>query len=964
MTADKVVFAPVGVNVPDRASVAPALCDDSEAKRILLDVMGVKAIDDGVWESVLRESLTTVSNDPFEAHYSGWRAFWTKLRAAPESVRQRFVAYNRSRIRVRRRDGHWVLADAVLLPGELISSDDTSSNQNVLIDSAMHGNDGALLTALEVVEFPKDTNEAVSDRYGSREWHDVYGLCEWHDDCGRTYENTHHNSASLNYLEPVGLKMPKGWGFLATLSGTPNAKLTDRFLARIGQNEFVDKLPFGHRTVSSYPKIYVPHPLPWFLLKCGTVLVGDATVRLAAIVARRRNPALARIDNWERLQPALARLEPTFPPNPVSVANIRDLWLASSRRLPLHSRSLTTHCVIFGVVPRTMKSFPTRFAQSGEVPLSDVFVTGSPDLARRARRPDRMVVTLDDDARKLWLSKGARNLSELIAPAWATVSGPADLLVSVVPELADVLRSDALNTARCQPVSELKLNIVDACEPIPCLMWENALFFDAEQLGRFSRAERLKVLINEVAAAGWLNYEPADALRRIGDARVDERRAKIASGASLAERLLLAVGGRDEPLRQALGGLAGADFVRQCTPLQLAELTLAQLGPAALAAFKEALEAEGLRPPSRWNTAEARSFVASIGFPQEFAASPEPRREPEEDISGPIELPPLHDFQEEVLEGIRELLARGTTRRRAVVCLPTGAGKTRVTVEAAVLFVLKPEWDHRSVLWVAQTDELCEQAVQAFRQVWLNLGAQRTDLRIVRLWDRNPNPAAEEPDRPVVVVASIQTLNSRMGTEGLAWLQKPGLVVVDECHHAITPSYTNLLRWLDAEALRPGVPENEEPPIIGLSATPFRTDDEESQRLAKRFDNRWFPANQEQLVSRLRSQGVLAEPEDESLPSGSDLLEEEIEQLSQLPEPWEGLDFENLLEAINQRLASDEQRNLRLLERISAMWRTFDTILCQFRVARKRNVGTAEPRRNFRRRHQWQHADCGAPLFP
>ena len=195
----------------------------------------------------------------------------------------------------------------------------------------------------------------------------------------------------------------------------------------------------------------------------------------------------------------------------------------------------------------------------------------------------------------------------------------------------------------------------------------------------------------------------------------------------------------------------------------------------------------------------------------------------------------------------------------------------------------------------------------------MNLGAQHTDLRIVRLWGGNPNPAAQSPDRPVVVVASIQTLNSRMGAEGLAWLRKPGLVVVDECHHAITPSYSNLLRWLDAEAPQRDAQQKEEPPIVGLSATPFRTDDDESQRLAKRFDNRWLPADQEALYARLRRQGVLAQAVYEAAPSGAGLLDEEIERLAQLPASWEGLDFENLLEAINQRLAGDPKRNERLV---------------------------------------------------
>jgi superfamily II DNA or RNA helicase len=155
-----------------------------------------------------------------------------------------------------------------------------------------------------------------------------------------------------------------------------------------------------------------------------------------------------------------------------------------------------------------------------------------------------------------------------------------------------------------------------------------------------------------------------------------------------------------------------------------------------------------------------------------------------------------------------------------------------------------------------------------------------------------------------------------MSAEGLAWLRNPGLVVVDECHHAITPSYSNLLRWLNAEAPRRFAHQKYEPPIVGLSATPFRTDDDESQRLASRFDSRWLPPDQEALHARLRTQGVLAQAVYEAPQSGARLLNDEIEQLAQLPEPWEGLDFENVLEAINQRLAGDPKRNERLVDHI------------------------------------------------
>lgn len=909
LTADKVVFAPAGVSVPSRSTVSSELCADTSAKRILGDVMKVKPLDDSVWESVLRESLIN-QNYPKEALDAVWRAFWENLRKAPETVRRKFLGQNKSKIRVRRHDTTWTLFDHALLPGALVNSDDTSSNRSVLVDSIYHGEDGASLTCLGVCQFPegpddqsfKDVKEELSD---------------WLRDCRDTYKSTHQNSASRDYLEPVSLMMPDGWHFLPKLIGTPNAKLTKHFLDRLNKNEFVSNLNFGHWSVASYPKIEVSHPLARFLVRYGTVQVGHENIRLAAVIARRHEPALAKIDNWEQLRPAIEKLGQADSKNPHTSTDIREFWLALIKTFATPSalaadslQELWAGAAKDEVVPDTLCT------EAGEIQLSHVFVTSSPDLAHRARKPDRIILTLDEAALKLWQIRGARKLTELIKPAWANAVGPTVLLVSAVPELADVLLPEAAKVARCQPVSELKLTIAETSEPVPCLMWENTLHLDLDQLAMQSRADRFSLLINEVAAAGWLRCDPKQALHVLCDTGVDERRAAVASGHSLAERLLLAVGKKGDPLRNALGGLANMDFIQSCPLPTLSELTLAQLGPATLTTLKDTLKAEGLNPPSRWNTVEARSFVASIGFPEEFAASPETRREPEEYISGPIELPSLHDFQNEVLTGIRNLISSGTKRRRAVVSLPTGGGKTRVTVEGAVLLVLKPEGDSRTVLWVAQTDELCEQAVQSFRQVWLNLGAEKTDLRIFRLWGGNPNPAPQVLDKPLVFVATIQTLNSRMGTNGLAWLQQPGLVVLDECHQAITPSYTNLLRWLDAEAPRQNAPEMDEPPILGLSATPFRTDGDESRRLAKRFDNRWFPTDQAQLHARLLSQGVLSKAIYEGMQSGIGLIQEELDRLDQIPEPWQGLDFENILEAINQRLAGNKQRNERLVERI------------------------------------------------
>ena len=911
-TAAGAVLAPEGVSVPGRASVAAVLQSNPEAQRILSDVLRVSELDDQVWASILAEALQ-VPTWPAEAREAGWKAFWSRLRRAPAGVRRDFLEAHRGSVRVRRRDGKWVKADSALLPGGLVDDGDPSSNSKVLIDPDSHGSDRASLAALGVRDVP-------AGDIGPAGYTEISGetqlLSPWLEACRNRYRETHRNSASWSYLEPRQLSMPRGYGLLAELTGAAKARFTFQLLDRLAEPAFRKSVRFGHTTMSVYPSIHVPHPLPWYVLDRGAVQLGSSTAPLKALVARRNQTVLRQLPDWSRIDSALGWLDTAFPTVPVTQDELREFWVALIDALvspdALDGDALTDLWIGAakdGVVPTGLPS-PT-----GSVPLSAAFVTTSADLARRARAPGRVVVVLDPPTMKLWLDKDAQNLSSLIQAEWDDIAGPPERLTDVVPELGDVLRAGVREAARCQRVTRLRLRIADSEEAAPCLMWGGALLLDVEQLAPLSRAERLRRLLAEIAAAGWLDGSLESALARLGDAGVDERRAHVAQGATLAERLLRAVGSRVEPLLNALGKtLRDMDFVRQCSPLQLAELVLAHLGPAALAALPDTLRAEGLRPPASWGTAAARAFAAAIGFPPEFASSPEAQREPEEWISGPIELQPLHDFQQEVLEGLRALLASGSRRRRAVISLPTGGGKTRVTVEAAVRLVLAPEGTTRSVLWIAQTDELCEQAVQAFRQVWVNLGARRTDLRIVRLWGGNPNPTRLQPDKPVAVVASIQTLNYRFGAADLDWLRTPGLVVVDECHHAITPSYSALLRWLDAEAPRPGATEKDEPPIIGLSATPFRTDDDESQRLARRFDSRWLPSDQEQLYARLRSQGVLARAEYDSLDSGVGLTDEELTKLGKLGEPWEGLDFENLLEAINQRLAGDARRNERLVK--------------------------------------------------
>lgn len=754
LTADEAILAPDGVDIPGREAVATALSDDAEARRILIDVMKVTEPNDSFWQNELRDKLSRAGSENLDAN---WRTFWKLLRLAPEAIRNQFVESNKTQIRVHRRDGSWVPWYRVLLPGRIVAAADDSPNQKVLVNKRTHEGDEAIVRMAGVADLP-------GGRVCEQRAEGTHSLSGWLDECRWLYKRTHRNSARRDYLDSKCFEMPCGWDLLPMLSGGANAELTSHFLSRLAANEFCDKVDFGHSTMSSYQRLMVQNPLAWLILKYGKVRVGDAVIRVNTVAARLHKPAISHVVDWAQLLPSIEKAAGLETRKTPTEDEISDLWLSLIDNLAVSSALADgSLCDLWrgagedGVVPDELH------LDGCMVPLERIYVTTSPDLASRASKAGFAVVTLDSETYELWLKHGAIDLTQRVQAEWAEALDAVGLLFSF-PEFAakDVLSQEA-STAHCRPVSALHLRIGKSSEPLPCLMWEGELLVDNEQLSRLSRADRLKLLLEAAGDAGWLQGSAVDALAILGDSQVDERRAKVAEADTLAERLLRAVGGRREPLQQALGHVGHADFVKECELPALAELVLSQLGPAVLNDLRDALRAEGLNPPSRWGSAEAREFVASIGFPDAFAASTQSRREAEETISGPIDLGPLHEFQKGVLKSIRKLVRRGNGRRRAVISLPTGAGKTRVTVQAAIELVLKPEGDRRSVLWIAQTGELCEQAVQAFRQVWINRGAKNTDLRIVRLWDSNPNPAAREPEKPVVVVASIQTAQQPPG---------------------------------------------------------------------------------------------------------------------------------------------------------------------------------------------------------
>ena len=335
--------------------------------------------------------------------------------------------------------------------------------------------------------------------------------------------------------------------------------------------------------------------------------------------------------------------------------------------------------------------------------------------------------------------------------------------------------------------------------------------------------------------------------------------------------------------------------------LRLADLAMVVYGIDVLHAFREDLEQAGLEPPSRWaGGAIARKFVGDLGFPKEYAGFEEVRRDPLLEVDGPPNLPELHPFQKKVLINIQRLI-NGSGRKRGLLSLPTGAGKTRVTVQA-LIELMRNNVLKGPILWAAQTDELCEQAVQTWSEVWRSSGPQKL-LPISRLWAGNQAERLESEIH--VVIATIAKLQGCFGRSEYEWLSQTTCVVIDEAHTAITPEYTALLDW---QGLGRG---KDRCPLIGLTATAFRgTSREETERLVNRFGQHRLDCGifGEDPYSELQSAGVLARVRHEIL-EGSEirLTDQELEQLIQT---------RRFPASAEERLGLDSNRNRVLLNSI------------------------------------------------
>jgi superfamily II DNA or RNA helicase len=255
----------------------------------------------------------------------------------------------------------------------------------------------------------------------------------------------------------------------------------------------------------------------------------------------------------------------------------------------------------------------------------------------------------------------------------------------------------------------------------------------------------------------------------------------------------------------------------------------------------------------------------------------------------------LFEHQAKALRKVERLLE--VEPRRALLHMPTGSGKTRTAMNLVSNYLRNRE--KGVVVWLAHSEELCEQAWEEFSKAWSVLGIR--DVPLIRYWGNYDADLKLIQDG--VIIAGLKKAYSRLisdDTQFRVLSTRNPLVVMDEAHQAIAPTYQLIIDQL----LQPMSGAQ----LLGLSATPGRTwnDPDADRKLSNFFANRKVTLKVDGFdspVTFLINKRYLAQPKFQEIKVASDvdLTEDEKKRIKET--------FE-LPTSVLERLGKDDKRNL------------------------------------------------------
>ncbi len=724
------------------------------------------------------------------------RSFWDAIHELGEArALKALESVSRlDRIPVRTAAGAFRTADMVLLPGAIV---DPESDASCCVDPLFHAADGRLLERIGVTEVPGWTAVQKS------EWNSPLGrYLDW---CNREWRSmlqersSRRPNSDTEVIEPVDQSRVASRWFpthelvLKAAGDQGKANFSRHLMASDGWDA---SWVVRHRS-GPYPPLEVPSPAAHLIRELGMLDSSQGLVTVAGAFG----PAFSE---WRDVLPVVqlsASAATALGLERSAEDVIRDRWSPELFERIAAEADVAEHAHAVGLL-RFAAEQHCAPPEGFELPLLVDRVAQALELREQGER----VWICAPDALRVW--PPGWDFPELVRPP-AEAIGDVEIttLEEYFPALAARLGDGSGQVWECDRVllggddvdfgRRGDVFVVARCAPREqVLQW-----LAGELLHNASTEERSNLISHELAAGA------AELVREVESQSDDVGR-------------LVALLGEDG-LVEACAGLVNWPVAG--SPEDLASILLTLHGPATLQQVRRLLH-PGLGVPTKWAGGERTlQFVRRLGFGDEFAGRRKAERLDAERASGPVVAGELHDFQREIADRVLEILEG---QGRGIVDLPTGAGKTRVAIES-LLDDAQRCGRLGTILWIAEREELCEQAVTQWLQLWRARGLVDRELTVLRYFGGRTPPAPPE-DADTVVVASRQQVHGRTRDGREDWLSRASVVVIDEAHHSTARTYRQLIRWRKEQDERPFS-------VLGLSATPFRSTDEASADLARLF---------------------------------------------------------------------------------------------------------------------------------
>lgn len=204
----------------------------------------------------------------------------------------------------------------------------------------------------------------------------------------------------------------------------------------------------------------------------------------------------------------------------------------------------------------------------------------------------------------------------------------------------------------------------------------------------------------------------------------------------------------------------------------------------------------------------------------------------------------LYEHQEEAIRKLDAMDKRGSFR--TLLVLPTGGGKT---LTAAYWLLRNAVDQNKKILWLAHRHLLLEQAAEAFaRNAYTDTMVNRTVFNYRIISGMHDKPIHIQKTDRILIASKDSMIRSLDKLKN--WLNGEEIyLVIDEAHHAVAKSYKKIIQYVadHAKSMK----------LLGLTATPFRTSEDEQGALKQVFtDDIVYKTDLDALIKK----GILATP--------------------------------------------------------------------------------------------------------